>query len=77
MVKPRFESVYINAGAELWLYETIAVRAGYCGQEYRDGNGLSAGAGLTVLDNLMVDYAWTPYTDLGNFHRISLYYTIE
>ena len=77
VVKPRFEEVYLSVGGEIVLHEMLAVRAGYCGQEYRQGNGFTMGGGVRVLERLQIDYAWTPYGDLGDFHHISLHFAIN
>jgi hypothetical protein len=77
LVKPRYEAVYVSAGVELDIVNTLALRAGYCGQEYRFGDGITLGGGVSILGGLKLDYAWTPYGDLGNFHRISIYYNIH
>jgi len=77
LVKPRFEALYVSAGAELNIMKTLDIRAGYCGQEYRLGDGISFGGGISILNGLKLDYAWSPYGDLGNFHRISVYYNIR
>lgn len=76
LVKPRYESIYISAGLELEVIRMLAVRAGYCGQEYRPGGGFTLGGGINVRDTIAVDYAWTAYGDLGSFHRVSLYFSI-
>jgi hypothetical protein len=73
LVKPRFESLYTGAGCELEFYEAFAVRAGYAGQEYRAGSGFTMGGGFKVRKTVTIDYAWTDYGDLGNFHHISLF----
>lgn len=75
LVKPKFESIYLSIGTELKFYDILAVRAGYCGQEYRQGDGLTLGGGVTIHKKLQVDYAWTPYGDLGNYHRLAIYFT--
>jgi len=51
-----------------------AVRAGYKTTTIEDLDalsGLSAGAGVSYR-GYGIDYAWVPYGDLGNTHRISL-----
>lgn len=73
LVRPRFESLYLGAGCEVELYEIIAVRAGYVGREYRAGSGFTMGGGFKVKETVTVDYAWTDYGDLGDFHHISLF----
>jgi hypothetical protein len=74
LVKPRFEDIYLGIGGELELYEIMAVRIGYCGRESRSGNGLTIGGGFTLRETVTIDYAWTPYGDLGDFHHISLFF---
>jgi hypothetical protein len=77
VVRPKHGKGYAAIGAEVSLREIVMVRAGYNGEEYRDDDGFTAGVGLVVLKNFVVDYAWTPYGDLGDFHRISLFYSLK
>ncbi|MHB9154832.1 MAG: PorV/PorQ family protein [Endomicrobiales bacterium] len=51
---------------------SVAGRAGYTTRAKETGglNGISAGFGVSYL-NYTVDYAFVPYGDLGNTHRIS------
>jgi len=77
LVKPRFESAYLGVGAEVELYSMVALRAGYCGYDGRAGDGLTLGGGVKVKERMTIDYAYTPYGDLGTFHRISLFYSIN
>lgn len=76
LVKPRFEDLYVGTGFELEIYDMLAVRIGYCGQESRPGSGLTLGGGFTVRETLTIDYAWTPYGDLGDFHHISIFFGV-
>jgi hypothetical protein len=76
LVKPRYEKLYASAGCELLLFKTIGARVGYNGREYRLGSGLTLGCGVAVR-NISLDYAWTPYGDLGSVHRISLYFMLH
>ena len=58
----------LRAGAEYWLFDTVALRAG------RNGDGLSAGAGFRVKVNTMsflINYAFNTHT-LGGSQRISV-----
>ena len=58
----------LRAGAEYWLFDTVALRAG------RNGNGISAGAGFRVKVNAMaffINYAFNTHT-LGGSQRISV-----
>lgn len=75
-VKHRFESLYISAGGELEFYELCALRAGYVGRESRAGSGFTMGGGFNVKETVSIDYAWTDYGDLGNFHHISVFFNI-
>jgi hypothetical protein len=77
LVKPRYDNVYVNAGIELDIIKALQIRAGYCGQEYRFGDGFTFGGGVAILGGIQLDYAWTPYGDLGNFHRISIYFNFR
>jgi len=68
-----------HAGAEVYLFNTLALRAGYnskiadteLGETTSLSNGLTVGAGLK-LGKLNLDYAFVPYGELGNTQRISL-----
>jgi len=73
LVKPRFDSVFGSAGAEIELYKLFAVRGGYTGEGYRPGDGLTMGAGFHLNERWRLDYAWTPYGDLGSFHWLALF----
>jgi hypothetical protein len=77
LVNPRYEGFYPSVGSELKLYESYAIRVGYCDQEYRPGSGFTMGCGLEVKDRVTLDYAWTPYGDLGSFHRLSLFFAVR
>jgi len=72
LVKPRYESIYMSAGVSVELYKAIAVRIGYCGQEYRSGDGLTMGAGVGIRDRIVADYAASSYGDLGTIHTLTL-----
>ena len=76
VVKPRFENLYVSAGAELALSGMLFIRAGWCGREYREGDGLTLGGGVKILGRVQIDYAYTPYGDLGNFHRIGAHFSM-
>ena len=73
VVKPRFEDAYGCFGAEVDLRSTVFLRAGYTGDGARVGDRFSVGGGFKLFDRLALDYAWTPYGDLGSFSRISLF----
>ena len=73
LVKKRFEDAYLCYGAEFEVSSTVFLRAGYTADANREGDRFSVGGGLKLFDRLMVDYAWSPYGDLGSFHRISIF----
>ena len=72
-VMPSHEDTYPALGAELNIKEIVGVRIGYNGEKDRANGGLTTGAGVKILESLWLDYAYTPYGDLGSFHRLSLY----
>lgn len=70
--KVRDQAVTAQIGGEFRLLDQLALRVGYDGRIDSD-NGLTAGFGVKVSD-LTVDYAYVPYGQLGNNHRIGLMY---
>ncbi len=70
VAKPLGDDLYWCLGVEWWMQERMALRAGY--KTNQDiGEGWSAGLGFKV-QGICLDYAYVPYGDLGNTHRISL-----
>lgn len=69
----REESARLLAGAEYWIADLLAVRVGYDGRSADVDDGLTVGGGVRYED-LAVDYAYTPWDDLGGTHRIGLRY---
>jgi hypothetical protein len=68
-IMPQDQDVQVGVGGEVWIYEMLALRAGYkTGSEM--GN-LSYGAGFAYSD-FQLDYTYTDYEDLEVTHRISL-----
>lgn len=70
------KTAYLDLGGELWLNRILAVRAGYqfghgADQLQSSLVGMGVGIGLKV-SSLSVDYAFLPYGDLGDTHRITL-----
>lgn len=64
--------MYIQPGFEWWAHESFALRAGYqIGRDEDAGSGFGAGIGLNIV-NLGIDYAFVPYGELGDTHRVSL-----
>lgn len=68
---------FLGGGVEFVGIEALRLRAGYntVGRDYKTGGsgeslaGLSFGIGL-ILSQFHFDYAYVPYADLGNSHRI-------
>lgn len=66
---PKDQDVQMGVGGEVWVYDVLALRAGYkTGPE--TGN-LSYGAGFKYSD-FQLDYTYADFEDLGATHRISL-----
>lgn len=65
--------VKIYCGAEYWIADFIAVRAGGS-SNFRDFFW-SIGASIKVI-NYRIDYAFVPYKELGNTHHITLLFEI-
>ncbi|OGH60521.1 MAG: hypothetical protein A3G34_03610 [Candidatus Lindowbacteria bacterium RIFCSPLOWO2_12_FULL_62_27] len=59
-----------NVGLEYRPMKLLALRAGYSTENDLD-DGLTAGFGIDV-SSLHFDYAYVPYGDLGNTHRMTL-----
>lgn len=67
---------YFSVGGEYWVSRNLAARAGYqfghgADQLQSKLVGLGAGLGLK-FDRFTLDYAFQPYGDLGNTHRVTL-----
>lgn len=58
-----------QVGVEYTLHKVLALRAGY--KIGYDTANISTGLGFTHK-KFSIDYAFVPYTDLGNTHRISV-----
>lgn len=70
VVSPQDDDLYYCAGLEWWIGGILALRAGYK-TDQDIGEGISAGMGFKIRE-ISIDYAYVPYNDLGNTHRISL-----
>jgi hypothetical protein len=66
-----FNRWHQNYGLEYWLMDTLALRGGF--QAGYDLGGLSGGAGFH-WGGLGLDYAFVPYSVVGDTHRVSLNY---
>lgn len=70
MVSPNDNDSYFCGGIEWALGSLVVLRGGYTdGQDV--GEGYTAGIGFRS-STLSVDYAYVPYGDLGDTHRVSL-----
>jgi opacity protein-like surface antigen len=70
IASPTDNDVYYGAGIEWWIMDGIALRAGY--KTNQDiGEGLTAGLGFNK-GKIRFDYAYVPYGELGNTHKVSL-----
>ncbi|MFH1379372.1 MAG: PorV/PorQ family protein [bacterium] len=69
------QKMYAGFGAEYWMIDIIALRAGYRYGYHKNslGNivGLSGGLSLKAF-NFQLDYAFVPFGKLGDTHRFSL-----
>lgn len=70
--KVRDQAATAQVGAEARIMEMLAFRIGWDGRVQAD-DGLTGGIGIKVND-LAIDYAFVPYGNLGNNHRIALTY---
>lgn len=78
--KPLNNFYRLNASLEWWVGNVLALRVGYKSR-YDLGSGISAGAGLSIkefdfsfmpIKEILFDYAFVPYGDLGNSQQVSL-----
>ncbi len=70
IAKPTDNDTYFCAGIEWWVWDGLALRAGY--KTNQDiGEGLTAGLGFDK-GKIRFDYAYVPYGELGNTHKVSL-----
>jgi hypothetical protein len=70
------KTTYASLGAEWWLNKALALRGGYqfghgADQLQSSMVGMGVGLGLRV-QGFALDYAFLPYGDLGNTHRITI-----
>jgi len=68
--KSQETALYYSMGMEGWIGSVVALRAGYrINQDI--GSGWTAGLGFK-MGGFALDYAYVPYSNLGNTHRISM-----
>ena len=67
---------YLSLGTEFWISPNLAVRGGYefgHGADQLQSKFVGLGVGVGVKFNrFSMDYAFLPYGDLGNTHRVTL-----
>ena len=67
---------YWSLGTEFWVSPNLAVRGGYefgHGADQLQSRFVGLGVGLGVkFSRFTMDYAFMPYGDLGNTHRVTL-----
>jgi len=71
---PIDHSAGVHLGLEYWIQDIAAIRIGYKTDRINDLDalsGLCCGGGVK-FENFEVDYAYVPYGDLGQTHRISI-----
>lgn len=71
--QPNDNELRANTGLEWWALNAVALRAGYSQALTDSDNGLTLGCGFRA-QSLTVDYAYVPFGDLGESHRISAGY---
>ena len=79
-VIPNDNDPYLNFGMEMYELEPLLLRLGYStfGQNYKTGSGSNAFGGIAFgfginFKNYQISYAFMPYLDLGNSHRVTVY----
>lgn len=67
---------YLSLGTEFWISRNLAVRAGYQlghGSDQLQSKLVGLGAGLGLkFGRFTMDYAFIPYGDLGDTHRMTV-----
>ena len=66
---PKDQDMQMAVGGEVWVYNTLALRAGY--KSGAEMGNVSYGAGFRYSD-FQLDYTYADFEDLSATHRISL-----
>jgi hypothetical protein len=69
--RPLEDQFYYGLGAEYWVMPTLAIRGGF-----NTLSGISLGVGLKWTA-IYFNYAYVPYGDLGDSHRLALTYDFD
>ncbi|MDI6703722.1 MAG: PorV/PorQ family protein [bacterium] len=68
---PQDNEFYGGIGVEYWIKNIMALRCGYTTGPQDEGPGVSGGIGFNI-SRFVVDYAFSPYGNLGENHALSL-----
>lgn len=68
--KPIENDLRFNTGFEYTIMKVLSLRLGYNSKNYLD-KGLTYGVGVN-MSKVKLDYAFVPYGDLGDTHRVSM-----
>ncbi len=74
-VKTKGVDWQILPGIEIGFMNSFYIRGGYQFTN-REGNGMTAGFGLKLLNRYKINYVYSPYGDLGDTHRGELIFTL-
>lgn len=72
----RGSDIALGVGAEYTWNRLLSLRLGYDSRNDDADEGLTAGVGFHY-QGFDLDYAYTPFGDLGNAHRVSLAYAFD
>lgn len=72
----RGSDIAVGIGAEYTWNRLLSLRLGYDSRNDDADEGLTAGVGFHY-QGFDLDYAYTPFGDLGNAHRVSLAYAFD
>ncbi|MEW6607253.1 MAG: PorV/PorQ family protein [bacterium] len=77
LTKPIDNNWKMNLGVELWFRNLVALRGGFNSQIFKDfGTGITCGFGCNIK-HYQVDYAFVPYDELGNTHRLAVTFRFD
>ncbi|MEZ4764452.1 MAG: PorV/PorQ family protein [Calditrichia bacterium] len=68
VVKVKDQPVRVRPGVEFNMGERLWLRSGYQASA-SEGNGLTAGFGIKLIEDHQINYSYAPYGDLGDTHR--------
>jgi hypothetical protein len=65
------QPLQVRPGLEYHFSKQLALRSGYQ-TTAGSGSGINAGFGIRLIDEHTINYAYTPYGDLGDAHRAEM-----